>query len=401
MHRRDLLKLSALGLALPGSLAAKSVSGARTTLKKNVVLVAVDLGLFVNGYKEGGHKCKYMNKYFKEFKGEMTYFGGLSQPGMGGGHEVQAATFTGLKYEDRNHYPDRKFISLDQHLAEYSLQTTRNKLVYHKVASGDHISWNKFMQPMPAIHGLNNLHTHLFEKTDLDKEKAAIKRERDILSALARNIRRRWKGSPQEVDLKDSLQFQLEDLEEREKWLKVKKPYTKKNFGKDAEKSPLPSCHHNYDLIFEALEKKQTQIATIQFGGGLTRNLPGITHGYHTLSHHSYYTERTSELEIIDGKVLGGLRGFVRKLKQSNMLDDTIVLFHCGMADANKHTNKNGVAFMFGGGFKHKENVKCLGSDGQVKYSTSMLFSSIIKQSGLRQTKFNGNTSLIPDIFKG
>ena len=121
MHRRDLLKYSALSAICPTLLNAKS-NEARIKLKKNVVLVELDLGLFEDNYRNGGAKSKYISTIFKDFKDDMTYFEGISEPGMGGGgHEHQAATFTGMKYEDRHIYPGRTMTSLDQHLAEGSI----------------------------------------------------------------------------------------------------------------------------------------------------------------------------------------------------------------------------------------------------------------------------------------
>jgi len=399
IDRRDLLKLSALGLAAPSQMVAATKGQApRVKLKKNVVLVCLDLGLYAGNHREGGAACKYMTQYFSEFKKDMTFLQGISQPGLGGGHEVEEGTFTGLAYKDRSHYPERQFISLDQKLAMGSVQETRNKLLYHQVNRGKFVSWNQFAQPMPAHQGLNAFHEHIFSKTDLNKEKAYIKRERDILESLARNLRRYGKGRPQDIDLKASVAYQIEVLNEKEKWLKVKKPYLKKAFSESAENSPLPNCHHNYRLVYDALEKQQSKIAVLQFGGGLTRNLDGITHGYHTLSHHGGYPERIYELEIIDDKILGGLRKFIRDLKQGGLLDDTIVLFHCGMADASRHTNKNGAAFLFGGGFNHKTHLQCAeGKD--VKITSSQLFSSILKQSGFRDLNFNGNNTVIPQLF--
>ena len=401
MHRRDLLKYSALSAICPTLLNAKS-NEARIKLKKNVVLVELDLGLFEDNYRNGGAKSKYISTIFKGFKDDMTYFEGISEPGMGGGgHEHQAATFTGMKYEDRHIYPGRTMTSLDQHLAEGSIQTTRHKLLYHQVTRGDHMSWNKFSQPMPASLGSNQLYRQLFEKADLQAAKASIKRERDILSSLARNSRRRWKGTPQELDLKASIEYKLDVLTEQEKWLKVKQPYMKKAFNQDNEKAPLKNCATNFRLIYEALEKDQSKVALIQFGGNrITHGLQGVNSGHHSLSHHGYTSERTSELEIIDTTVLRGLKKFMVDLKDGGLFDDTIVLFHCGMADANTHSNKSAPAFLFGGGFKHKTSIQCLDNNKKVIHSTSNLFSSILKQSGFSNVSFNSSKTVIPQLFR-
>jgi hypothetical protein len=397
MDRRTFLQLSAMGLMAP-SMMAKSVGPTKFSLKKNLVLVTLDLGLFEKNFREGGVNSKYMNDYFYDFKGDRTYFDGIYQSGMGGGHTCEEATFTCFKYEDRHAHPELPFISLDQHIAANATQETRHKLIYHRVSGGRHVSWNRFAQPMPAISGASALHNKLFEKNDESKERALIRRERNVLLALHKNIKRRWKGTPEELDLRNSIEYQLEELEEKEKWLGDKKPYVKKTFDNDLSKAPLINCHHNFQLIYDALEKKQTKIATVQFGGGLTRGLPGITHGYHTLSHHSYYPERTREFSLIDAQVLGGLKVFLEKLQAGGLLDETIVLFTCGMGDSNRHSNRNAPAFLFGGGFNHQESIACQ-KDGKLVVNTADLYTSILKQVGIKNPSFFNSKTPIKELF--
>ena len=396
MDRRLFLQLSAMGLIAPNVFGARS-STSKVSLKKNLVLVTVDLGLFEKYYRDGGVNSKYMNDFFYDFKGQRTYFDGIYQPGMGGGHECEPATFTCLKYEDRHRHPELPFISLDQLVAESALQETRHKLIYHQIASGQHVSWNRFAQPMPAIKGANDLYSKLFERNDEKKERASLRRERNILLALNKNLRRRWSGSTEEIDIRNSINCQLEDLEEKEKWLGVKTPYLKKAFDK-LDKAPLINCHHNFDLVYEAIAKKQTKIATVQFGGPLTKGLPGITHGYHTLSHPGNYPKRINELSKVDSEVLGGLKGFLKRLEAGGLLDETIVLFACGHADANSHSNRNAPAFLFGGGFKHQESISCQ-KEGKLLYPTSSLYSSILKQLGMKNISFLNESKVISELF--
>ena len=55
MKRRDFLKLSALGAAAPmNSFAAKKEDEFRVKLKKNVVLVNLDLGLYAPHFRDNG-----------------------------------------------------------------------------------------------------------------------------------------------------------------------------------------------------------------------------------------------------------------------------------------------------------------------------------------------------------
>lgn len=402
MKRRDFLKLSTLGAAAPMNLfAAKKEDVFRVKLKKNIVLVNLELGLYAPNFRDNGADCKYMTEIFSEFKNQMTYLDGISEPGMGGGHECQPASFTALRYDYRELYTTSKMMSLDQRLADGSIQETRHKFLYHQVNRGNSMSWNRFEQPISAIAGANELYEQLFARTDKDMAKARIRRERDILAALSRNIRRQWTGTPQETDMKNSLDYQVDLLDEREKWLKVKKPYLKKAFGEKEESNPLPSCANNFDLVYEALEKQQTKVAMIQFGGGgLQRGMPGIELGHHGNTHHAGYPERIYALEAIDSAVLTNLRKFLRKLQAGNMYDDTIVLFHCGMGNAAAHDPRRTASFLFGGGFTHQKSIKCLGGKKEHIYSTCNLFSSVLKQSGFKDYSFNSSKEAIPELFK-
>lgn len=401
MNRRNLLKyvLPSLCLNLPLSSQA-TLRAPKFKMRKNVVLVTVDLGLFEKNFREYDNNCPYFVKHFSHMTDNVTYFKGMSQPGLGGGHDVQHATFTCLKYTDRDRYPERSFISLDQHLAERSIQETRHRSIYHKVSSGDNVSFNSQAQPTPSYNKASDLHDNLFGYTDMGLVKQALAKKRFIMKELLSNVKRRWKGTPEEIDLAASLEYKMDDIETQEKWLRVRKPRMTRKFDNNIHKAPLLNIDWNFSTIFNSLEKEQTKIAVIQFGGGsaLLRGLPEITHGYHTLSHHSYYKERTSELEIVDSYILAGLGKFLTRLQDAKMLDDTIVLFTCAMADANRHSSRNIPAFLFGGGFKHKKMVEC--SEGKtITKPTSHLFSSILKQAGSSDTTFSGNKEIIQELF--
>jgi hypothetical protein len=398
MNRRNLLKLSAAGLLLPNHLPAKQAQIKSVgALKKNVVLVTVDLGIFERNFRTTDNKENiYMSRFFADFQKKSTYFDGIYEPIMGGGHACEHAVFTCLEYEKRQRYPERPFISLDHYLADNSLQTTRQHLLYHQVAGGKNISWNNFAQPMPSIKGLEKLHRQLFAKTNLQTDLNDIHRERAIFMMLDKNIKRNWQGKPTEVQLRQAARYQLERLEVKEKWLKVKKPFLKKTF--DSSLPHLVNCHENFELVFQALKQKQAQIAVVQFGDNkLIKNLPGVKEGYHTLSHHAYYKERAKQLEIVDSAIFKGLASFLKNLEDNKMLDDTIVLFTCALADANKHTNKSAPAFLFGGDFKHQKAIACV-DNKKVIHRTSDLYNSIIKQAGA-PSGFAGHHDLIKELF--
>ncbi|MCM8537266.1 MAG: DUF1552 domain-containing protein [Lentisphaeraceae bacterium] len=403
MNRRDILRA---GLTIP-LIANQSLSAIgksnfqKVNLQKNIVLVTVDLGLYEKGFRTSDKSSQYFHKIFSEFEGESSYFSGMHQPGLGGGHEAEHATFTCMKFTDREMFPDRQFISLDQHIAENSEQSTRHKFIYHKITgNAKNVSFNSLAQPTPSLKGISELHDELFGKIDIVALKQRILKQQFIIKELYNNTKRRWLGNSEQKNLADSLAYKVEELETRLKWLKVKRSRKSAKFKQNqVSSSPLNHAEKNFDIIFEALKENQTRIATVQFGGQLTKGIHSINHGYHTLSHHAYYSERVTQLQTLDFLVLKALKSFLQKLKDSKLLDETIVLFTCAMGDANKHSSKNIPAFLFGGDFKHNDFIKCTNSNGSLAYPTSALYSSILKQAGFQDHSFSGNNQIIKELF--
>jgi hypothetical protein len=138
----------------------------------------------------------------------------------------------------------------------------------------------------------------------------------------------------------------------------------------------------------------------LSFGeAGICSGVDGIEN-HHSFTHHGGMVNRIKGLEKIDTLVLKGVRGFLEGLKEKNLYDDTVVLFHCGMADAMKHSNRDTPTYLFGGGFNHKTQIECMNGDEQ-KYSIASLFASVMKQCGVRKPDFNGTTKVIPELFTG
>ena len=406
MNRRDLIKVGIPATLLGHSSNLLSATDpfanqfTKTKMKKNVVLVTVDFGLFEGNYREGKEKCHYSSKFFQPFKDEMTYFNHMYQPGLKDAHSGAHATFTGMLYSDRDLYPNRPFISLDQHLAEYTIQETRHKSIYHKIGGGGNCSYNSLAQPTPSFKSLDTLHENLFGYTDMGKVKQDIAKKRFILKEIYNNTKRRWKGTREEKDLLDSIDYKIDDLDSQVKWLKVRKPKITPKFDKNAVKNtPLKHIDENFNTVFNALENEQTKVALMQFGGGITRGLEEITYGHHGLGHHGYDSQKIEQLTALDSYVMRGLANFLDKLKTADMLDDTIVLFTCAASCSNTHSTRDIPAFLFGGGFNHKKCIECQDENKNLHTPTVQLLSSILKQVGFKNPSFSGNKKVIDSLF--
>ncbi|MCM8536619.1 MAG: DUF1552 domain-containing protein [Lentisphaeraceae bacterium] len=396
INRRNLIKsgIAALSAGLPLQSNAET-NQYKFKLKKNIVLVTVDLGLYGKNFQEGAENCHYFQKCFSHLKEDVTYFNGMSEPILGGGHRMQHASLTCMTYQQRERYPDRPFVSLDQLIAETSVQESRHKSIYHKINSGGSVSFNTKAQPTPYFDGHDKLHEDLFGVTDMGLVKRNLRKKQYILKELFINVRRRWKGTPVEQRLVDSLKSEIEGIDTQLKWLKVRKPRMNFRTDKKIEEAPGKHLNYNFNTLFHALEKEQTKIAVVHIGDVAKKLGLG---GHHHLTHHGNLQQRISGLETVDTCILNALANFVEKLKTAEMLDDTIVLFTCAMADASAHSSRSVPAFLFGGGFKHKKSIDC--QDGrEIVKPTSHLFSSILKQAGSPSQSFSGNNSIIEELF--
>lgn len=400
MNRRNLISAAA-GLCLPASIQAATQPKIR--LKKNLVLISNTYSLWGEGFQDGKGDCAYANSYFKNFKGKMSWFSGMTQPEFSAndGHFVEHATFTGLKFDQRMMFPNRTFVSLDQHVAERAIQETRHRSLVHSVSGNKNLSWNLQAQRVPSYNGAVELHQNLFGVSDINIIKRNISKQRIILKELKVNTKRRWQGTPQEVQMVESIDYQLSELDTREKWLKVRRPRQKMKFEASIENKPLLNAGHNYDLIFEALKQKQTKIAMLTLSGpNMVQGIPGISEAYHTCSHHGTSSDLIMMQKSLDKYHLRQLATFLEKLESEKMLDDTIVLFSQAHSNQNRHSTRNIPAFLFGGGFEHKKTIDCLNSQGQIKHPTISLFSSILRQLGFRDTSFSGHSAIIPELFE-
>ena len=402
MNRRNFMASTLAGLCLPGSVQA--VTQPKIRLKKKLVLISNGYSFWGPGFQEGAGDSAYANKYFANFKKKMTWFQGMTQSeyGPSEGHDVEHATFTGMKFNQRMQLPNRPFVSLDQHVAEHALQETRHRTLIHSVSGNKNMSWNLQAQKVPSFDGAVEMHQNLFGVSDINVIKRNISKQRIILKELKVNTKRRWRGLPQEKQLIQSIDYQLENLDTREKWLKVRRPRQRMKFDPSIEKQPLLNADHNYDLLFEALKENQANIAMLTLtGADMVKGIPGVTNNYHDLSHHGSNSEYIMQHKIMDDYHLKAMAKFIEKLEVEKMLDDTIVLITQAHGVQKNHSSRNIPAFLFGGGFQHKQTVNCLDSKGTLKYPTISLFSSVLKQLGFRDVSFSGNQKVISELFVG
>ena len=154
-----------------------------------------------------------------------------------------------------------------------------------------------------------------------------------------------------------------------------------------------------FELIAEGLQKDQAKIFVMHLAGSNKKiSLPGVSKGYHYLSHHRKDPDKMKQLAIIESNNLQAVAGFLKDLKKKDLLKDTSVLLSSALGDANKHSNKKLPVILFGGGFAHKKEIKCI-RKGELVYSLSKLHNSILKQVGLKPKNIAGENGIVEELF--
>jgi len=102
-----------------------------------------------------------------------------------------------------------------------------------------------------------------------------------------------------------------------------------------------------YDIMTLAFQTDSTRIGTFMLANaGSNRSYPmvGVKGGHHSLSHHQNDPKKMEDLTEIDTFLVSQFAYFLDRLKsvkegEGTLLDNSLVLYGSGLADANRHTH--------------------------------------------------------------
>lgn len=100
-----------------------------------------------------------------------------------------------------------------------------------------------------------------------------------------------------------------------------------------------------YDLLLLAFQTDSTRIATFMIGdAGCNRKykMVGVEDGHHQISHHQNKKEKLEQIARIDKWLVEQYSAFLTRMKnvregEGNLLDNSMILYGSGIADANRH----------------------------------------------------------------
>lgn len=400
--------LDSLGSLTFGAGSAVTSTGAPAAGTRNLVAIGNLLGFYQPEFfpeKTGlDHEMPRLLEPLADHRGDFTLYSGLDH-GVKGGHFAVHSFLTGVLSMDAKGMPDGN-ISLDQYAAETVGGETRFPSLTIGSETGIHggcqMCWTRSGTRVPPIPGPNELFRKLFSDESSDSL-ARIRDRFDLKGSILDAVHGDAKSLERRVDRADrekldeyftSVREVEKQLEQKRRWADVPKPAAP--IGEPKNTNMVDDLPLLYDLIVLALQTGSTRIATLEIGGDFESRYFGIKKGYHSLSHHGKLQENIDGLLTLEEYQMEHFARFLAKMKavqgrQGSLLDETMVLFGSGMANANSHTNNNLPVILAGGGFEGQGH-RAVPGEGAGKVPLCNLYLSLLQRFGVEADRFGTST---------
>lgn len=395
---------------------ARAVVGTATSgqAPMRMVCVGLNYGLYPGDFFPSetgrGYTLPKLLQPLAGHQDDITVFSKLDHPGIKGGHEAVHTFLSGVMSSQAKAQREGN-ITLDQKAAEFVGSETRYPSIPIGIGGGS-ISWTRNAVEIPAIRRVEDLFDALFRETPESKQKRlseSYKLHSSILDVVRDDAKALQKRiSKNDTEKLDEYFTSIREVEKRlrqsESWLGEPKPKTDYRLP-----SPMPEDFYEsvpvyYDLMRLALETDSTRVLSCAIDGWSgDSGLPGVTQGYHFLTHHGQDASRLKQLSIIETFHTKQFARFIADLKRTqtseseSLLDKSIVLFGSGMGNASSHSNRNLPLVLAGGGFQHGEHKDYTGHTGRQTPACN-LFVSMLQRFGMEVDQFGTSTGTLEGL---
>ncbi len=419
IDRRHFLKGCGAAIALPfleslprpGRLLAATPASAEPM---RMVCVGLNYGLYPGDFfpetTGRDYELTKLLQPLSALKGDMTVFSHLDHPGVKGGHEAVHTFLSGILSEDSKAMPDRN-ITMDQMAAEFIGAETRFASLQVGIGGGG-LSWTRNGVAIPPITKLQTLFDALFLETTQSKRQRLSESYElngsilDVVKEDAAALEKRI--SRNDIEKLDEYFTSIREVEKRlaqsQSWLDSPKPKVDYRMPQPTPDDFYSEVPVFYDLMRLALETDSTRVISCGINGWSgDSGLPGVTQGYHFLTHHGQDVSRLKELSIIENFHTNQVARFLESLKRSqgsdssSLLDKTMVLFGSGMGNASSHSNRDLPLVLAGGGFQHGEH-KDYPKKGNRQTPACNLYVSMLQKFGLEVDQFGSSTGSLEGL---
>ena len=399
--RRTFLRGAGITLSLPwleslGGIAHAAEAGQEP---RRLLLICLPLGIYRDSLipKQSGAGYE-MTEYLTplaDLRDRFTVVSGLEHPGVGGGHGAQPRIFTGQPSSERNRR------SLDQHVAAALGQHTRFDSLTLSAGAND-FGWTDGGSMVPAEKSVVDAFARLFaEEGAANKTKvlAEIGRGKSILDHVldeAHDLQPRLSKRDQEKldEYFESVRATEKRLVKSEEWIHQPKP-------KVDAKPPVPFAPEEIitnlrgvcDLTHLAFKTDSTRVITFGYFRQDTVAVPGVSIGYHNLSHHGQDEGNIAQLKRVERAFFDELTTLLTNLKNtsegdSTLLDRTTIVVTSNLGSGNSHSNKDLPVLLAGGRFQHGQHLAV--EPGSTPLSN--LYVSVLNQLGFEDKSFGTST---------
>jgi hypothetical protein len=399
--RRRFLRGAGISLTLPWleSLGGLVHAAAPGQEPRRLLLVCLPLGIYRDALipkaSGAGYETTEYLTHLAEFRDRFTVISGLDHPGVGGGHAAQPRIFTGVPSAERNRR------SLDQHVAAGLGQHTRFDSLTLSAGAND-FSWTDSGSMVPPEKTVGDAFTKLFaDEGAANQEKILreIGRGKSILDHVlgeAAGLRPRLSREDQEKleEYFESVRATERRLVKSEEWLHTPKPQV--NAPAPAPFAPdeiVTNLRNVCDLTHLAFKTDSTRVITFGYFRQDTVAVPGVSIGYHNLSHHGQDEGNIAQLKRVESAFFAELKTLLANLRDTregdaSLLDRTTIVVTSNLGNGSSHSNKDLPVLVAGGRFRHGQHLAI--PPGTVPLSN--LFVSVLHQLGFDDASFGAST---------
>lgn len=331
-----------------------------------------------------------------DLRKDFTIVSGCSHPQVDGGHAAERSFLTAARHPGSRSF--KNSLSLDQLVAQHIGQETRHACL----TIGDHsLSWTANGVSLPAERSPGALFESLFlsgRAGDVAAQKQALRSGRAILDVVRDDAREMAKTvSAADRDKLDqfftAVRETERDLQKQETWADTPKPKLEVAPPKAIASAAMTARFRGHlDIVRLALMTDSTRVVALGGNNGSqVAPLPGVSMGYHTLSHHGKNPAMLRELAVIEQETLSIFLNFLRQLRETDLLRHTQVLLGSNLGNASGHLNTNLPIILAGGPWRRGQH---LAFDTRKNEPLANLFSSILGALDINADFANSTRSL-------
>lgn len=437
LDRRTLLRGIGAAIALPmldAMVPAMAATASAAKVPTRVSFVYVPNGIVMDNWtpKAAGDSFEFTRtlKPLEPFRKHTLVISGLMDNnanalGDGGGDHARAASsfLTGSHPKKTGGSDIHVGVSVDQVIAESAGSKTRlpslelglddSRVVGHcdsgySCAYTNSISWRTPTTPLPPEANPRAIFERLFGEVDTSIDAATRARRaryRKSLLDMAQDETKQLSGTLGSQD-KRKLDEYLDSIREIERRIEMAETDGRNiapALDKPAGIPALFSEHARllYDLQFAAFQTDLTRVTTMVIGReGSVRTYDeiGISDPHHPLSHHRNMPDALDKLTKINTFHIDLFAQFIAKLAATKdgdgtLLDHSMILYGCGIADSNRHTHEKLPVLIMGGGSGEIRTGRHL--ELQKDTPVSNLYLAMMSRMGVRRDGFGDSTGML------